>query len=353
MKKRTIIYAAAAVSAMLSFHGTALAQAPTENERLRLENRYLRQSLDSLRKELATLKGTTVINLWDSLEGIEDDEAYDVDYSGFGLSGRRVETEYAKSITGSVPSLLLPYDDILKKYVDFYSVTKKKSMAAIIGRYNAYLPRFRKVFAAHGVPEDLIPLCIVESAVSQKARSKAGAVGMWQFMPATARQYGLRVDRDVDERLNVMKSADAAARLLRDLRRSLGSWSYAVMAYNCGSGNVQKAIIRSGGVRNVWELSYYLPGETQAYIPSLVGAAYTVLHAKELGITPKPSYPDQAEAVTAAEATTLAEIARAAGVPLSALRSLNAEFISGAVPAGSTVRVPKGTARKLTSSPEP
>ena len=350
MKRNVVIYLAAAAAFALSFHGTALAQAPTENERLRLENSYLRQSVDSLKKELAALKGTTVINLWDSLEGIEEDEAYDVDYSGFGLSGRKVETEYARSITGSVPSLMLPYDDILRKYVDFYSVTKKKSMAAIIGRYNGYLPRFRKVFATYGVPEDLIPLCIVESAVSQKARSKAGAVGMWQFMPATARQYGLRVDQDVDERLNVMKSADAAARLLRDLRKSLGSWSYAVMAYNCGAGNVKKAVIKSGGVRNVWELSYYLPGETQAYIPSLVGAAYTVIHAKELGITPRPSYSDQTETVTAAEWTTLAEIARAAGITISAMRSLNAEFVSGRVPAGSSIRVPKGTAKKLTDT---
>ena len=346
MKTGTYISAVAAAVLLLS-GAAASAQGLSEYERLRMENLHLRQSVDSLRRELKGLKSATVINLWDNLDGIEDDDAYTVDNRGFGLSGRRVETEFARRITGSVASLGLPYDDVLKKYVDFYSVTKKRSMPAILGRYERYLPEFRRVFARYGVPEDLIPLCIVESAVSRKARSRAGAVGMWQFMSGTARQYGLRVDEDVDERYNVEKSVDAAARLLRDLRRSLGSWSYAVMAYNCGAGNVRKAIIQSGGSRDVWEVAEYLPGETQAYIPSLVGAAYTYIHAAELGITPVRSRADSFDSVAFNGDTTIGAVCAKAGITEAAFRNLNPEYVSGKIPAGCRVRLPKGTASKL------
>lgn len=337
--QRTLISLAAFLAAAISVS----AQNLSENERLRMENRHLRQELDSLRREVKQLKGVTVINLWDNISGIDDDEAWNVDNSGFGLSGRRVETSWARSVTASVPSLGLSYDDILKKYVDFYSVSKAKQMASILGRYEKYLPTFRGIFARYGVPEDLVALCIVESAVSRKALSSANALGMWQLMPGTAREYGLRVDGTVDERLDIEKSTDAAARLLRDLRRSLGSWALAVAAYNCGSGGVRKAIVKSGGSRDIWVLSEYLPGETQAYIPSLVAARYTWLHAEELGIVPRRLPADRFDVAVVQQDTSFGDLAEFYDLTVSSLANLNPQFKTGDVPKGSTVTLPYGT----------
>ena len=339
--ERTI---AAATACLLTVQANA--QGISEYERLRIENISLRMTVDSLSRELRSLKGISVINLWDNLADIDEGDDFTMDYNGFGLAPTRRETDYARGITASVPSLSLPYDPVLRKYVDLYSVTKRRSMPAVIGRFEAYLPQIRAAFSRYGVPEDLAALCIVESAVSVKALSKAGALGMWQLMPATARQYGLRVDDIVDERLDVSRATDAAARLLRDLKKSLGSWPLAVMAYNCGSGNVRKAVVRSGGGRDVWALSEYLPAETQAYIPSLVGARYTYLHRQELGIETRSYRTPAVETVSAARTAGLDEVAEKTGTPAATVAALNPHLVAGIAPEGCRLNLPAGTARK-------
>ena len=135
------------------------------------------------------------------------------------------------------------------------------------------MPEFERAFRKYGVPVELIPLCVVESAVSRDALSPAGAAGMWQLMPETARGYGLRVDNEIDERYNVDRSTEVAARFLLDLKKTLGGWPLAVMAYNCGTGRVRTAIIKAGSV-DPWAVLDYVPAETQAYLPSLLAVGY-------------------------------------------------------------------------------
>lgn len=318
------------------------AQGVGENERLRLENIHLRQVNDSLRRQLRLLQEETIFGLWEGLTGLSPDKDAEYDYSGFGLTGEKMETDFMKKVLGTVPFFRLTYNDIFEKYIDLYTISRKKSMPFVLGRYNKYAARFKSVFRLYGVPEDLVALCIVESAVSQKALSKAGAYGMWQLMPETARRYGLVVDSTVDQRLDIMLATDAAARLLRDLKRSLGSWELALLAYNCGSGNVRKAIIKAQGSRSVWDIYDYLPAETRAYLPSYIGALYCEKYASEFKIEPRRYAPDVYELYTLKGDRTLAEIARTVGVDESLLAEMNCQFLRGLVPAGMDVYLPKG-----------
>lgn len=253
------------------------AQRNGEIERLRMENIYLKQKNDSLRRALNEFERDHVFDLWDSLTGIGDEKEDDGDaYSGFGMSTGAKDMAFQKEVMSTIPFLSLSYDEMFRAYIDQYTIGRRQIMPGILRRYYSHLPLFQETFRRYGVPEQLAALCIVESAVSRKALSPAGAYGMWQLMPETARQYGLRVDGDMDERGDVRKSTDAAARVLRDLKRSLGSWDLAVLAYNCGSGNVRKAIVKSGGAKDVWDIYDLLPSETRAYLPSFVAANYCV-----------------------------------------------------------------------------
>lgn len=253
------------------------AQRNGELERLRMENIYLRQKNDSLRRALNEFERGYVFDLWDSLTGVGDDaEEAEDSYSGFGMSAGVKDMAFQREVMSTVPFLSLSYDDMFRAYIEKYTIGRRSMMPGILRRYYSYLPLFQDTFRRYDVPEQLAALCIVESAVSRKALSPAGAYGMWQLMPETARQYGLQVGEEVDEREDVRKSTDVAARVLRDLKKSLGTWDLAILAYNCGSGNVRKAIIKGGGTKDVWDIYDLLPGETRAYLPSFVAANYCV-----------------------------------------------------------------------------
>lgn len=335
---------------VLTFGVRVGAQGISEYDRLRLENMRLRQANDSLSRALHALKGETVFLLWDELSGLDEDKDSEYDYmSGFGLEGTRTETEFMKKVMGSVPSLTVSYDDIFEKYIDLYIVSRKKSMPFVLGRYRKYLPEFRAAFAKYGVPEELTALAIVESAVSKKAVSRVGAVGIWQLMPDTARQYGLTIGDFVDERLDVKKATDVAARMLRDLKRNLGTWDLAVLAYNCGAGNVRKAIIRSGGSRDVWDIYEHLPAETRAYLPSFVGARYCERYADEYNITVKNIAGEPAcEEYRADMILSLEWVSRQLQVDSHVLSELNLKYYTGMVPAGRPFLIPKGLGDLLT-----
>ena len=142
-------------------------------------------------------------------------------------------------------------------------------MPKILGLCNWYMPIFEEIFNEHDVPEELKAMAVIESAMNPTAVSRAGAKGMWQFMYSTAKIYGLHIDSFVDERLDPVKSAHAAAEYLKDSYRIFGDWNLAIASYNCGAGNVNRAIRRSGGKRNFWDIYPYLPRETRGYVRHL------------------------------------------------------------------------------------
>ena len=160
-------------------------------------------------------------------------------------------------------------------------------MAHMLGLCQYYMPIFDETFNKHDLPEELKAMAIIESAMNPLAVSRAGAKGMWQFMYATAKMYGLHIDSFVDERMDPFKAADAAARYLQDAYEIFGDWNLAIASYNCGAGNVNKAIRRSGGKRAFWDIWPYLPRETRGYVPAFVGALYAMTYYKEHGIKPE------------------------------------------------------------------
>ena len=248
------------------------------------ENRRLKAKVDSLERLLE--KANIVDELWSSLSGLEEDNG---DW-GSGVSSfmDAALSEQDRLIAGRLakifPEMNILYDESIRKKISSYLTGKNPSLlSSAFRRLRSRQAEFEKVFARYGVPAELIPLCVVESAVSVNAVSPVGAAGLWQLMPQTAEGYGLRVDGQADERFSVEKSTDAAARVLRDLKKSLGSWPLAVMAYNCGAGRVRKAVIACG-TTDPWEVWKRVPAETKAYLPSLLAVGYLQEYGGEYGI---------------------------------------------------------------------
>lgn len=254
----------------------------TEIGALRNENGKLRAQVDSLSKKLAQMGDVDVLDYWSDLTGIEQENDF------HELGGHRnidtlteEEDQLAAEIRMAAPFLIIPYKPIVGEYVDFYRIKKHRSMPAVIRRYEKYRPVFEKHFGPRNIPEEVMTLCIVESAVSPNALSSAGAYGMWQLMPETADRFGLQVNYFVDERTDVDKSTEAAAKYLAGAYKEFGSWPLAVLSYNCGPGNIRKAIIKAGGSSAFWDIYPYLPKETRGYLLSLIAVNhYIYIHSK-------------------------------------------------------------------------
>lgn len=178
-------------------------------------------------------------------------------------------------------SIPLVYNESVRGYLKMYLIRKRPLVSRVVGRSYEYYPVFEEILARHGMPDELKHLSIVESALNKDAVSWCGATGIWQFMAGTARIYNLRVD-SVDERKDLIKSTEAAFRFLRDLNTRYGDWLLAIAAYNCGAGNVNKAIRRAGGnkygKKNFWQIKKFLPKETQGYVPAFIAACYFMNH---------------------------------------------------------------------------
>ena len=281
MKTQSLLYA---LLLSLLLPSVAVAQMPSAETRLLRENRILKAKVDSLQRLLD--EAGALDELWSGLSGL------DTGAGGWGSGVSSVEDGslsdqellIAQRLSSLFPETALPYNAAVGKRIYSYLSGRNPSLlSGAFRRLRSRMPQFRSVFEKYGVPAELIPLCVVESAVSINAVSPAGAAGMWQLMPQTAEGYGLRVDGSSDERFAVDKSTDAAARILRDLKKSLGSWPLAVMAYNCGAGRVRKAVIACG-TTDAWTVWKCVPSETRAYLPSLLAVGYLMEYGSEYGI---------------------------------------------------------------------
>ncbi len=185
--------------------------------------------------------------------------------------------------------ICLDFNSYVKSQIYFYSVKKRNYMRKMLARKAKYFPIFEKYLAAHDMPDQIKYLSVVESALNPIVKSHAGAVGLWQFMPATGRAMGLKQDYYLDERRDIEKSTEAACKYLSSLYETYHDWQLALAAYNCGPGNINKAKKRSGK-DTFWGIYNYLPRETRAYVPIFTAIVYTMSYADELNLFPDTSY---------------------------------------------------------------
>lgn len=227
----------------------------------------------------------------------------------------------------------LTYNEIVKQQIQFYTKYRNGGASIMLGYVDYYFPVFEDVLDTYGVPTEIRCLPIIESALNPRAESWARAKGIWQFIFSTGKLYGLEINSYVDERMDPVKSSHAAARYLRDLYGIYGDWTLALAAYNCGPGNVQRAIKRSGGKRNYWEIYYYLPRETRGYVPAFIAATYLVHYHEDYGIYPASlPMPKAVDTVVVKEKVHLGQVAEVTGMPLQQLRDLNPQYIKDILP---------------------
>lgn len=230
----------------------------------------------------------------------------------------------------------MPYNSVVQKFIDQYSGRLRHSVSYMLGAGNFYVPIFEEALDYYGLPLELKYLPFIESALEPKARSHAGAVGLWQFMLPTAKRYDLTVNSLIDERQDPYKSSWAAARYLRDLYKIFGDWSLVLASYNCGPGNVSKAIHRAGGVRDYWAIYSYLPSETRGYVPAFIAANYIMNYYCEHNICPmKARYPVTTDTVTVTRDLHMTQVAELCNIDKEAIRSLNPQYRTDLIP-GST-----------------
>ncbi len=229
----------------------------------------------------------------------------------------------------------LTYNDQVQAYIDMYAVRKREQTARMLGLAQQYFPVFEEALDRYKLPQELKYLAVVESALYPGARSRAAAVGLWQFMIGTGKLYGLRVDSYVDERCDIYKSTDAACRYLRDLHEIFGNWELALAAYNCGPGNVNKAIRRAGGTLDYWKIYDHLPRETRGYVPAFIAVNYIFNQASAHNIYPViPNYcAYEVDTIQVAYPLDLDKLSAILKADSEEIRDLNPVYKRGVVPA--------------------
>ena len=230
----------------------------------------------------------------------------------------------------------LPYNNVVKNYIILYTERMKKRAPTILALSSYYLPIFENIFDSYGLPKELAAMAIIESALNPFAVSSANAKGMWQFIYSAAKQYNLQVDSYIDERFDPEKSCDAAARFLKDSYTIFGDWALAISSYNCGPGNVNKAIKRAGS-REFWDIYPYLPKETRGYMPSFVGALYMLKYYQNYNIVPdKPSMPAHVDTFMIHKNLHFEQISEVIGIPVQEIRELNPQYLHDIIPGNSS-----------------
>lgn len=231
----------------------------------------------------------------------------------------------------------LPYNERVRAFILRYVKRSPKQVARMMRMSEYYFPLFEDVLGHYDLPYELKYLPIIESALNPIARSHVGAAGLWQFMPATGKLFGLEVNSLVDERMDPLKSTEAACRFLSSMYAIYHDWNLVIAAYNCGAGNVNKAIRRAGGKRDFWSIYPFLPRETRNYVPIFIAANYAMNYGQEHGICKAP-IDDKAmltDTIRTNQRMHLQQISDNLGIEMAELRRLNPQYSRDILPGGS------------------
>lgn len=285
--------------------------------------------LDHEEAWLSWLNGQHCVSSDTALLNIRDFEAKEVPTID------TLEIKQRLDLLDAVSPMDLSWNPIVHSRIGFYASKRRKHLGKMLGRSPAYFPIFEEALDRNDLPLELKYLPVVESGLNPTARSHAGARGLWQFMYATAKYQGLRIDSYIDERRDPYRSSEAACAFLAKLYKTYGDWYLALAAYNAGPGNVNRAIRRSGGKRNFWEIRFFLPRETRNYVPAFMAVVYLMEYPAEHNIYPIDVQPPHAflDTVMVNEVLRFDQIAETTGMQESSVAHLNPMYRLDIIPA--------------------
>lgn len=284
------------------------------------------------------------------IKGVDLDEKVDYPELSTELLKERLKEMDARS------PFNIEYNPGLENLIKSFLKNRKKSFERQMAVSEYYFPVFEEALARKNVPLEIKYLAIVESALNPKAVSRVGATGLWQFMLQTGKEYNLNVDSYVDERSDILKSSEAAAQYMVNMHRIFGDWELVLASYNSGAGNVAKAIRRSGGKQNFWNIKNYLPKETQAYVPAFLATMYIYEYHKEHGIVPNRAIVKhfQTDTIMVKKQMSFKQISDLVDIPVSQLQLLNPSYKMNVIPVYSSkphfLRLPKDKIGIFTSN---
>lgn len=238
------------------------------------------------------------------------------------------EPDVYKDRLRRLPTIMeMPYNNVVQKFIDRYSNELRNAVGIMLGASNFYMPIFEQALETYSLPLELKYLPVIESGLNPKAVSRVGATGLWQFMLATAKNYGLEINSLLDERCDPIKSSYAAANYLSDLYRIFGDWNLVIAAYNCGPEKLTQAIHRAGGSKDYWKIYPYLPRETRGYVPAFIAANYIMNYYCEHNICPMTTdLPAKTDTILVSRDVHFKQIAQVLNVDEELVRSLNPQY---------------------------
>lgn len=307
------------------------------------ENGFLQpEGMEDARPDSLTASRTdSLMSIWYHQRRLSEYDAPDYDMDSVRFSSNVSDEVMMERLKQMNSYITLPFNSTVKNYMILYAEKMPKKMAHILGLSAYYMPIFEETFDRYHLPLELKYMAVIESMLNPVAESRVGARGMWQFMYRTARNYGLKINSFVDERLDVEKAVDAAARYLSDAYNTFGDWNLAISSYNCGPGNVTKAIRRAGS-REFWDIYPYLPRETRGYVPAFVGAMYAMTYYREYGIVPeKVALPVQTDTMEIRRNLHFQQISEVVGIPMQDLKNLNPQYTHNIIPGNEGVCILK------------
>ncbi len=319
----------------------------TESERFAYQHYEYDRTTDTIAAsdiEYQHIENTldSVLTMWEIRQ--HRSEKKNTDNQGKQASPNIPDSIYLDRLN-KIPSIMnLSYNKIVRRYIEVYTCKKRDQVAAMLGLAEYYFPFFEQVLDAHNLPIELRYLPVIESALNPRARSWAGATGLWQFMFYTAKLFKLEMNSYVDERCDPEKSTYAAVQYLTMLYKEFKDWTLVIAAYNCGPGNVKKAIRRSGGKKGYWDIYYYLPRETRGYVPAFIGATYAMNYYDKHGIVPIRLNNTENDTIKINRNLHFEQVSEILDIPMGQLRELNPQYKHDIIPGNEsksyTLRLP-------------
>lgn len=288
-----------------------------------------------------TMPIDSLLNEWKTRTNL----IYDTDCTNSAVIPQFSDSVYIDRLQRMPTIMEMPYNAIVREYIDRYAVKLRNQVSVMLAANNFYMPLFEEALDAYDLPLELKYLPIIESALKPTARSRAGALGLWQFMLKTGRLYGLESNSLVDDRLDPIKATWAAARYLREMYDIYKDWHLVIAAYNCGPGNVNKAIRRAGGATDYWSIYNYLPRETRGYVPAFIAANYIMTYYCHHNICPmNTEIIPPTDTLQISRELHLQQVADVCDITIDELKSLNPQYKRNIIPGNTkpyTLRLPQ------------